>query len=430
VERAGTLAARAPRKADASRGIYLCHNFCEMGAITFASALDEIKSFVDTHPDDVVMAVIEDHTDPRETAAAIEASGLTDRAYTLDPGKPLPTLGDMIRSGRNLLVFAEEGGPGAPPWYHRAYEHWFQETTYTFDQPSQMDCTPNRGQPDAPLFLINHWLAASPPDPGRAASVNKQAFLEDRIRRCLDQRGLLPNVVAVDFSERGGLFTTTRRINDERLGEERDNGPGKEPPTPSTSTPGPRRPESPVPAPPLATRPAATRVDVLTGGDPARFCARQAATYDLVGTWGIASLAATPSEAGLADFAFGPSAARALDALVPTAPAEIARLLGPTQERARAAVQAIRDLGVDAATVDALADAVELRAPDPDNDDPFAIRSDVLARLRAVVGDDRLNSARQAFAASHPESGLFDVGDVSDGAARVAGFDCLLQAGG
>jgi hypothetical protein len=105
-------------------------------------------------------------------------------------------------------------------------------------------------------------------------------------------------------------------------------------------------------------------------------------------------------------------------------------LLRPTQERARAAVQAIRDLGVDAATVDALADAVELRAPGPDNDDPFAMRSDVLDRLGAVVGDDRLDSARQAFAASHPDTGLFDVGDVSDDAARTAGFDCLLQAGG
>ena len=35
--RAAALAAKASPATNARRGIYLCHNFCEMGAITFAS---------------------------------------------------------------------------------------------------------------------------------------------------------------------------------------------------------------------------------------------------------------------------------------------------------------------------------------------------------------------------------------------------------
>ncbi len=153
------------------------HNFCELGSVQFSDALAEIEGFVQTHPDDVVIVDIQDSTTPADTAAAIEAAGLGDRPYTLDPDRPLPTLGDIVRSGKNLLVFAEGGGPGAPPWYHRAYEHWFQETPYAHASIDEMSYGPNRGPSDAPLFLVNHWISVSPPDPAKARAVNRQPVL-------------------------------------------------------------------------------------------------------------------------------------------------------------------------------------------------------------------------------------------------------------
>ena len=55
VDRANALAERAPKAADADSSIYLCHNYCELGAISFATVLADIKEFVDTHPDDVIV---------------------------------------------------------------------------------------------------------------------------------------------------------------------------------------------------------------------------------------------------------------------------------------------------------------------------------------------------------------------------------------
>ena len=49
-ERAAQLASRAPPKADASRAIYLCHNFCELGSVQFSDALAEIEGFVADPP--------------------------------------------------------------------------------------------------------------------------------------------------------------------------------------------------------------------------------------------------------------------------------------------------------------------------------------------------------------------------------------------
>jgi hypothetical protein len=148
--RAAELAAKSPPRADAVRDIYLCHNYCELGAVRFGDVLADVKSFLDTHPDEIVMTVIQDATTPADTAQAIVRAGLEDRVFTLDPDRPLPTLREMIESGRTLLVFAEEGGPGAPPWYHRAYERWFQETPYRWETPADMNCAPNRGTSEAP----------------------------------------------------------------------------------------------------------------------------------------------------------------------------------------------------------------------------------------------------------------------------------------
>ena len=47
----------------AGRSIYLCHNYCEFGAVTFASVLTGPRgSFLSTHPDDVVVMIVQDAT--------------------------------------------------------------------------------------------------------------------------------------------------------------------------------------------------------------------------------------------------------------------------------------------------------------------------------------------------------------------------------
>src|SRR5256714_4259202 len=239
-KRAALLAAGGLKAAGAPRGIYMCHSNCETGAVAFGKGLDEIKTFLVSHPDAVLRLTLQDATGPADTAAAIEAAGLGDRVATLQPGQPLPTLRELIDSGRNLLVFAERGDPGGPPWYHNMYD-WFQETTFSFTNKNQFDCAPNRGKPDAPLFLINHWLTLSPPDPTREAAVNSRAVLDKRIEQCLTERGLVPNILQVQFAERGDLVSTVQSLNERTLREERTKAQEAQIPTeppPEATAPG------------------------------------------------------------------------------------------------------------------------------------------------------------------------------------------------
>ena len=174
---------------------------------------DLTTAFLDEHPDEVVTLLIESHVSAEDTAAAVAQSGLDGYVRTQPPGAPWPTLREMIASGRRLVVFTESGG-GAPGWYLSLYEHSW-ETAYSFRTPADMSCAPNRGDPRHPLFVLNHFISDPVADRAMAAQINHDPTLLDRARRCMRESGRLPNFVAVDFYDVGGLFAVVDALNQE-----------------------------------------------------------------------------------------------------------------------------------------------------------------------------------------------------------------------
>ena len=89
----------------------------------------------------------------------------------------------MIRSGRRVLVLAEDRTTGAPPWYHQGFD-LVQETPYTFTSLAALrapsSCRPNRGTPNSPLFQLNRWVERVNPSPGLAGKVNAERVLLPR----------------------------------------------------------------------------------------------------------------------------------------------------------------------------------------------------------------------------------------------------------
>jgi hypothetical protein len=204
-------------------GVYLCHRFCELGAIPIDQAFRDLRDFLAANSDEVVTVVIEDYVEPSDIAAAAERTGLIDEIYTGPVGDPWPTLEQMIDSGGRALMMAENDDGGSEfLWYHAAYDELVQETPYSFSKPGELvdpgklraSCGPNRGPADAPLFLINHWIDTSPaPRPSNAAIVNEHRALLDRVEHCQRQRELTANLIAVDFYRRGDLFGVAEELN-------------------------------------------------------------------------------------------------------------------------------------------------------------------------------------------------------------------------
>ncbi len=194
------------------RGIYLCHVYCSLGAIKFSVVLDEVKDFLARNPDEVIMLFIGDYISPADTAKEIEQAGLLDRVWTYDTSAPPPTLREMIDSRRNLLVLSEHAG-GTPPWYTKGYGI-FQDTPYTFAEPTDFTCVHNRGPDDAPLFEINHFITnKKPPSVDVARKVNAYDFLMSRVRQCEAERKLFPSIVAVNFFHVGDLREVVDVLN-------------------------------------------------------------------------------------------------------------------------------------------------------------------------------------------------------------------------
>ncbi len=197
--------------------LYFCHIVCELGAVEGQKFLTELRDWLDRNPNEVLSIMVEDAAPAADIMRGFEDAGLA--AYASDfqwsPGKTFPTLGEMVRSGKRLWVAGEERGiPGT--WYHRGYDVT-QETPFSFTSPKQLEtaasCRDNRGEPDAPLFLINSWVETYPPNPKNADIVNRKAFLVDRARRCQKIRGLWPQLLAVDFVERGDVVGAAAQLN-------------------------------------------------------------------------------------------------------------------------------------------------------------------------------------------------------------------------
>ena len=125
---------------------------------------------------------------------------------------PPPDTSGVDRVREEPRRLRREGRPRRAPWYQQAFD-WFQETPFTFTDANRMGCEASRGRAYAALFLVNHWVVTSPPDPAAAAVVNARPQLEDRFRRRLAERGRLPNVVAVDFADQGDVVATLRDLN-------------------------------------------------------------------------------------------------------------------------------------------------------------------------------------------------------------------------
>jgi hypothetical protein len=200
-------------EASGTEARFMCHGLCETGSTPFLGILDQLRGWLAANPDEVVTLFIEDHVDSGLIAADIEAAGLLPQVHEPVLGEPWPTLGEMIRSGRRLVVMVEEGDGGtAAPWLVNGFEHT-QDTPYTFPTVESFSCDLNRGPAEAPLLLLNHWLSGFNSLVTDAQLVNDRDILLARAVQCQDQRGTMPNFVAVNYVVHGDVFDVVDELN-------------------------------------------------------------------------------------------------------------------------------------------------------------------------------------------------------------------------
>jgi hypothetical protein len=193
--------------------LYLCHSFCELGAVAAVPVLRQFADFLATHPGEVIILDFEDYAPPAAIAQAFEESGLLPYVYQGSLGPTWPTLGEMVASGGRVVVLMDYDDGGIP-WMHHAWSGLVAETPGTVHAPEDFSCAPKRGTAKGGLFMINNWIETTPaPRPSNAEIVNQRDFLLRRARECRRERGMMPNIIAVDFAGIGDVVGAVRVLN-------------------------------------------------------------------------------------------------------------------------------------------------------------------------------------------------------------------------
>ena len=204
----------APGEPQGDEKLYMCHGLCETGATSFDATLSDVRAWLDTHPDEVLSVFIEDHVDAADIGAAVESAGLSDYVYTMTKGAPFPTLGEMIRSGRRLVVMLETGD-GRPryPWLVNGFE-FVQETPYSFRTEESFNCDPNRGRARRTAPADQSLVGRIHRPRLNAKQVNTADVLGTRAEQCRKEHDLQPrHFVAVNYADIGDLIAVVNQLN-------------------------------------------------------------------------------------------------------------------------------------------------------------------------------------------------------------------------
>jgi hypothetical protein len=175
-----------------------------------------IRDFLDSNPGEVVILFIEPYVEPAEIEKVFEESGLLDRVATLERGAPLPTLGELVRDDRRVIVITEQDADGSIPWYMDGFS-FVQDTPLGATKVEDLNCELNRGDAGSPMLMLNHWADLFPPRRGANAEFQTREALLGRARECARERGLPVSLIAVDHYDLGELVDSVDELNRERI---------------------------------------------------------------------------------------------------------------------------------------------------------------------------------------------------------------------
>jgi hypothetical protein len=195
-----------------TRAVWLCHSLCELGATGFVHFLSVIHNFLKLNPGNVIVLFDEDYVSEPSIRSAFKEAGLFDRLAVLQRGQPLPTLGQLISSRHNIVVFAQEPVSGHFPWNAPGFT-WLQDTPLKAVRPSDFTCKLYRGYSTNPLLVMNDWADIFPPRPTPNVPLVQKDFIIKRARECVVERGKIPNLVMTDFYNRGNVVGAVNELN-------------------------------------------------------------------------------------------------------------------------------------------------------------------------------------------------------------------------
>ena len=192
------------------------HSVFMLGTIPLSDIFNDIKTFLDNNPNEIVTFILECYVTANEIESEINQSGLSNYLYTHNNSIGWPTLQNMIDNNSRLVVFTDvDDASSSQNWYHYVWDY-AAETHYSVGTINDFTCDFNRGDPLNDLFIFNHFVTDATLGYGlysESNDVNANPFLITRALDCQTQTNKFPNFVTVDYYELGDGLAVVEELN-------------------------------------------------------------------------------------------------------------------------------------------------------------------------------------------------------------------------
>jgi hypothetical protein len=192
------------------------HSVFMLGTIPLSNIFNDIKTFLDNNPNEVVTIILECYVTANDIENEVNQSGLSSYLYTHNNSIGWPTLQNMIDNDNRLVIFTDvDDASSSQSWYHYAWDYAV-ETHYSVESINDFTCDFNRGDPLNDLFILNHFVTDANLGYGlytESNDVNANPFFITRALNCQSQTNKFPNFVTVDYYELGDGLAVVDELN-------------------------------------------------------------------------------------------------------------------------------------------------------------------------------------------------------------------------
>lgn len=190
------------------------HSIFALGTIPLSDIFNDIKTFLDNNPNEIVTIILECYVSSNDIENEINQSGLSNYLYSYN--STWTTLQNMIDNNNRLVIFSDvDDANNTQSWYHYVWDHAV-ETHYSVSTINDFTCDFNRGDPTNDLFILNHFVTDANLGYGlynESLDANTNPFFITRALDCQNQTNKFPNFVTVDFYELGDGLAVVDQLN-------------------------------------------------------------------------------------------------------------------------------------------------------------------------------------------------------------------------
>jgi len=209
-------------------GLAFCHGDCELGMKSVLEVFNNINTFLDKNPSEIIIINIEKSVNdptPQELWTLIgNITRIEEKVYEHNQIKSWPTMKKMVDDGIQLIIFMDNRGgcsgkdgstkKGCTPKILELFDYTVS-TNSSFESIKEIEdvdnsCPANHViESTKDFYSVNNFVTRTEGNIGPSASAAKTLncldFLKQRTKECQQETGLKINMLQVDFWHIGDL---------------------------------------------------------------------------------------------------------------------------------------------------------------------------------------------------------------------------------